>query len=65
MGISLGISMRRLFLDEIDQTLEARFRVANYLMAKEWDLFVFVIMETDWMQHFLWGRKSDASYLSI
>jgi predicted AlkP superfamily phosphohydrolase/phosphomutase len=45
------------FLDEIDQTLEARFRVANYLMAKEWDLFVFVIMETDWMQHFLWGEK--------
>jgi predicted AlkP superfamily phosphohydrolase/phosphomutase len=45
------------FLSEIYQTLETRFRVAKYMMAKEWDLFVFVIMETDWMQHFLWGEK--------
>lgn len=45
------------FLGEIYQTLETRFRVAKYLMTKEWNLFVFVIMETDWMQHFLWGEK--------
>ncbi|NWG03347.1 MAG: alkaline phosphatase family protein [Syntrophaceae bacterium] len=45
------------FLSEIYQTLETRFRVAKYLMTKEWNLFVFVIMETDWMQHFLWGEK--------
>jgi predicted AlkP superfamily phosphohydrolase/phosphomutase len=45
------------FLAEIWQSLEARLRVANYLMNKEWDLFVFVIMETDWVQHILWGKK--------
>jgi len=45
------------FLSEFYQTLETRFRVANYLMTKEWDIFVFVIMETDWMQHFMWGEK--------
>jgi predicted AlkP superfamily phosphohydrolase/phosphomutase len=45
------------FLSEIYQTLETRFRVANYLMTKEWNLFVLVIMETDWVQHFLWGEK--------
>jgi len=37
--------------------LETRFRVAKYMMTKAWHLFVFVIMETDWMQHFLWGEK--------
>jgi predicted AlkP superfamily phosphohydrolase/phosphomutase len=45
------------FLSEIYQTLETRFRVASYLMTKEWDLFVWVIMETDWIQHFLWEEK--------
>src|SRR4030042_3413938 len=45
------------FLKEIYQTLEARIGVANYLVSKEWDIFVLVIMETDWMQHFLWGEK--------
>ncbi len=45
------------FLEEIWRSLEARFRVANYLMRREWDLFAFVIMETDWVQHILWGKK--------
>ncbi len=45
------------FLEGIFQSLEARFRVADYLMHKEWDFFAFVIMETDWVQHVLWGRK--------
>ena len=45
------------FLEEIYQSLEARFRVADYLMDKEWDFLVFVIMETDWMQHVFWGEK--------
>lgn len=45
------------FLKEIYQTLEARIGVANYLVSKEWDIFVLVIMETDWMQHFLWGER--------
>ena len=46
-----------IFLSEIYQNLETRFRVASYLMTKEWDLFVWVVMETDWIQHFLWGEK--------
>ena len=45
------------FLSEIYQTLETRFRVASYLMTKEWDLFVWVVMETDWIQHYLWEEK--------
>jgi predicted AlkP superfamily phosphohydrolase/phosphomutase len=45
------------FLGEIYQTLESRFRVAHYLMTKEWDLFVLVFMETDLVQHFLWEEK--------
>jgi predicted AlkP superfamily phosphohydrolase/phosphomutase len=47
------------FLEEIWQSLEVRFSVANYLMKKEWDLFAFVIMETDWVQHILWGKKDE------
>lgn len=45
------------FLEEIYRSLETRFRVVDYLMMKEWDFFVFVIMETDWVQHFFWGKK--------
>lgn len=45
------------FLRGIYQTLDTRFKVTNYLMAKEWDLFVLVIMETDWMQHHLWQER--------
>ncbi len=50
-------SQEEAFLEEIYQSLEARFRVADYLMNKEWDFFIFVIMETDWMQHVFWGKK--------
>jgi len=52
-----GDSQEEAFLEEIYRSLEARFRVADYLMQKEWDLFVFVIMETDWVQHVFWGKK--------
>ena len=45
------------FLSEIYQTLESRFRVAHYLMTKEWDLFILVFMETDLVQHLLWEEK--------
>ena len=45
------------FLRAIYQTLETRLRVADYLMTKEWDLFVLVFMETDLAQHFLWKEK--------
>jgi predicted AlkP superfamily phosphohydrolase/phosphomutase len=50
-------SQEEAFFQEINQSLEARFRVADYLMQKEWDLFVFVIMETDWVQHVFWDKK--------
>jgi predicted AlkP superfamily phosphohydrolase/phosphomutase len=56
-GDKLGDFHEETFLTEIYQTLETRFRVAKYLMTREWDLFILVIMETDWMQHFLWGEK--------
>jgi predicted AlkP superfamily phosphohydrolase/phosphomutase len=45
------------FLREIYKNVEIRFSVANYLMTKEWDFFVLVVMETDWMQHLLWQEK--------
>jgi predicted AlkP superfamily phosphohydrolase/phosphomutase len=46
------------FLREIDRGLETRFKVADYfLSAKAWDLFILVIMETDMVQHLLWGER--------
>jgi predicted AlkP superfamily phosphohydrolase/phosphomutase len=48
----------RSFLKEIDRSLQTRFNVASYfLMTKDWDLFILVIMETDMAQHMLWKEK--------
>lgn len=44
-------------LSEVYQSLETRFRVTNYLMAKGWDLFILVITETDVLQHLLWQER--------
>jgi hypothetical protein len=40
------------FLGEFTK-LETRFRVANYLIEQRVDSSSSVIMETDWMQHFM------------
>lgn len=45
------------FLSDIYRVIETRFKVARYLMNKEWDLFIVVFMETDLVQHFLWGER--------
>lgn len=44
-------------MEEIDHALEVRFKVANYFICKEWDLFVLVLSETDFAQHLLWHEK--------
>ena len=44
-------------LNDVYQSLEIRFKVADYLMEKDWDLFVLVITETDVLQHLLWQER--------
>jgi len=50
------------FSDEIEKGLETRFRVANYLIRREWDIFVLVFSETDITQHLLWQKKEEALF---
>jgi predicted AlkP superfamily phosphohydrolase/phosphomutase len=51
-------------LEEIYKNMEVCFGVAEYLIHKEWDLFVFVTNGTDWAQHILW-KKKDQYLLSL
>jgi predicted AlkP superfamily phosphohydrolase/phosphomutase len=45
------------FMNEIYEALETHFRVAHYLIQREWDFFILVLSETDMVQHLLWGEK--------
>ena len=44
-----------LFLNDLQRVLHKKLRVARYLIEnKQWDLFWFILSETDWMQHLMW-----------
>ncbi|UCE98813.1 MAG: alkaline phosphatase family protein [Planctomycetota bacterium] len=44
-----------LFLNDIHRVLDKKLRATAYLLRKkQWDLFLVVISETDWLQHIMW-----------
>ncbi len=45
---------------QLPKTLSARINTANHYLNKEnWDLFVFHILETDRLHHFMWRQMKD------
>ena len=45
---------------QLPKTLSARITAANHYLNKEnWDLFVFHILETDRLHHFMWRQMND------
>ena len=48
-----------LFFREACECFETRLRVVDFLMEKDWDLFVIVTMETDRLQHLMWEKKEE------
>ncbi len=53
----LGRTDRGAFLADLDVTLRKKFEVAFGLVEKEqWDFFHFHVMETDRVNHLLWGE---------
>jgi len=47
-------------LDDLDKTLDARAEAMfHYLEQEPWDFFHTHIMETDRINHFLWGKMED------
>jgi predicted AlkP superfamily phosphohydrolase/phosphomutase len=52
---------REAFMADLDRALDARFRAAFRLMEGEpWEFFQLHVMETDRINHFLWGAWADA-----
>lgn len=46
-----------LFLNDVQRVLVKKLRAAAHLVReKQWDLFWFVLSETDWLQHLIWQR---------
>jgi predicted AlkP superfamily phosphohydrolase/phosphomutase len=44
------------FLDDLEASLDRRLRAADVVCRREpWDLFMFVLSETDWMLHRCWA----------
>ena len=44
-----------LFLNDLQRILNKKLQVARYLIKeKPWDLFWFILSETDWIQHLMW-----------
>lgn len=41
-------------LADISSAFESQKKVANYLLKKDWDCFVYVLSMTDWVQHVFW-----------
>lgn len=53
----------QLFLKNLEQTLEARINVYQYLWEREkWQTFMLVFTGTDRLMHFLWDAYEDESH---
>lgn len=52
--IPLAQKSPQAFLKSLEEDLKARWRVFERLSSRPWDLFFFVVTETDRLQHFFW-----------
>lgn len=53
----------REFLNHLYESLESKFKLLKRLMEEyEWDILIFVISETDWIQHFFYKHKEHPDY---
>lgn len=51
------------FLKDLYSSLKIKFSLVNKLIKNyEWDILIFVISETDWIQHFFYKHKSHPEY---
>lgn len=50
-----------IYLDDINRTLENKRKIVNHLLAQEdWDFFLVVLSETDWIQHYMWKHIDES-----
>ncbi|HLP45858.1 MAG TPA: alkaline phosphatase family protein [Candidatus Kapabacteria bacterium] len=57
---SLGRGNKKIFLKELNHILDCRYRFFNKMVEQKWDLFFFIITETDRLHHFLFDALADA-----
>jgi predicted AlkP superfamily phosphohydrolase/phosphomutase len=69
LGYRLDVDSRKAhesmdaFLEDLDQTLEARIRACHYLRSNEdWQTFMIVFTGTDRLMHFLWNAYEDEGH---
>ena len=43
-----------LFLRDVNRVLDKQFAAIGYLIEQPWDLLIYVISATDWVQHLMW-----------
>jgi predicted AlkP superfamily phosphohydrolase/phosphomutase len=56
---SAGKGNKKLFLKELNHILDCRYRFFNKMKDQKWDLFFFIITETDRLHHFLFDALED------
>lgn len=56
---SLVAKNKQLFLADLQDTLAARYNFLHEMMTEAWDLLVFVITETDRINHFFYQSLAD------
>lgn len=53
-----------LFINDIQRVLDKKLRTTAYLLKKkQWDFFLVVFSETDWLQHIMWRHIDDGHLL--
>ncbi|MDQ1353972.1 MAG: hypothetical protein QG657_4281, partial [Acidobacteriota bacterium] len=50
---SAGRGNKKIFIKELNHILDSRYRFFNKMVDQKWDLFFFIITETDRLHHFL------------
>lgn len=56
---SFGRGNKKIFIKELNHILDARCRFFNKMVGQKWDLFFFIITETDRLHHFLFDALED------
>ncbi|MDQ1352580.1 MAG: hypothetical protein QG657_2886, partial [Acidobacteriota bacterium] len=56
---SAGRGNKKIFIKELNHILDSRYRFFNKMVGQKWDLFFFIITETDRLHHFLFDALED------
>jgi predicted AlkP superfamily phosphohydrolase/phosphomutase len=56
---SFGKGNKKIFIKELNHILDSRYRFFNKMVGQKWDLFFFIITETDRLHHFLFDALED------